>query len=65
MKQNVGKADKIVRVLVGLAVLGIGWYYGSWWGAVGIVPIFTAAIGWCPGYLPFGMSTCKTDIQPK
>ncbi len=65
MKQNVGKADKIVRVLVGLAVLGVGWYYGSWWGAVGIVPIFTAAIGWCPGYLPFGMSTCKTEIPQK
>ncbi|MGD9356640.1 MAG: DUF2892 domain-containing protein [Chromatiales bacterium] len=27
---------------------------------MGIVPIFTALIGWCPAYLPFGISTCST-----
>lgn len=60
MKQNVGGIDRILRVIVGLAIVGAGVYAQSWWGAVGIVPLFTAAIGWCPAYLPFGLSSCKT-----
>lgn len=65
MKKNVGSADKIIRVVLGIGVIAVGAYYQSWWGAVGILPLFTASIGWCPAYLPFGMSTCKTDVQPK
>ncbi|MCP4994535.1 MAG: DUF2892 domain-containing protein [Gammaproteobacteria bacterium] len=59
MKSNVGGIDRGLRAVVGLAVIGWGVYAQSWWGAVGIIPIFTAAIGWCPAYLPFGMSSCK------
>lgn len=32
--------------------------YGSWWGVVGLVPLGTGLVGWCPAYLPFGFSTC-------
>lgn len=60
MKANVGGIDRGVRVVMGLALLGAGVYLKSWWGLVGIVPLFTAAIGWCPAYLPFGLSTCRT-----
>ena len=59
MKCNVGKTDKIIRVIIGLIIIVIGFYFKSWWGAVGVIPIFTAAIGWCPAYLPFGISSCK------
>ena len=59
MKCNVGKTDKIIRVIVGLVIIVIGFYFKSWWGAVGVIPIFTAAIGWCPVYLPFGISSSK------
>ena len=58
MKSNVGKTDKIIRVIVGLAIIGIGIYCRSWWGVIGAVPILTASLGWCPAYLPFGLSTC-------
>lgn len=58
MKQNVGKTEKIIRVIAGASIIGAGVYFQSWWGAVGIIPIFTAAIGWCPAYVPFGISTC-------
>ena len=60
MNQNVGSIDRAIRVIAGLAIIGWGVYAGSWWGAIGIVPLFTAAIGWCPAYLPLGLSTCKT-----
>ncbi|NOY52349.1 MAG: DUF2892 domain-containing protein [Deltaproteobacteria bacterium] len=59
MKQNVGGVDRIFRVIVGLVIIAAGIYFKNWWGAVGIVPLFTAVIGWCPVYLPFGISTCK------
>jgi len=59
MKPNVGKIDKIVRWIVGLVILILGFYYRSWWGLVGLIPILTATISRCPLYLPFGISTCK------
>jgi hypothetical protein len=59
MKCNVGKSDKILRVLIGLIIIGTGFYFKSWWGGIGIVPILTAVIGWCPLYTPLRISTCK------
>jgi len=59
MKPNVGGIDKNARIIIGLSVIGAGAYFQSWWGAVGIIPLTTALINWCPAYLPFGLSTCK------
>jgi hypothetical protein len=64
MVRNESNVDRIVRALVG-AVLLIAWVAG-WWtgalavvsGAVGIVLLATAAIGFCPLYRVFGISTC-------
>jgi hypothetical protein len=61
MKSNIGKTDRIIRVVIGLIVIAIGVYLKSWWGAIGLVPIFTAAIGWCGLYTLFGISTCKAN----
>ncbi len=60
MKRRVGFADRILRVIVGLGVIAVGIYYQNWLDAIGIVPLATATIGWCPAYLPFGISTCRT-----
>lgn len=60
MKCNIGKTDKVIRVILGAIIIAVGVYYQSWWGAVGILPLFTAAIGWCPAYVPFGISSCQT-----
>ena len=59
MKRNIGKKDQIVRIVIGIVIIVIGLIFKSWWGAIGIIPIITAAIGWCPAYLPFGISTYK------
>lgn len=57
MKTNLGKSDKIIRLVLGLAIAGTGIYFGSWWGLVAIVPFGTALLGACPAYLLFGIST--------
>lgn len=64
MNKNVGGFDRMLRVLVGVVLVALAatGTVGAW-GYVGIVPIFTGAIGWCPAYLPFGFSTCKTRSE--
>lgn len=59
MKPNVGGFDRILRALVGLVLLGVGYYFKSWWGLVGIVPLSTAIFRFCPAYLPIGLNTCE------
>ncbi len=61
MKCNVGKTDRVFRIVLGVIIILAGFYYQNWWGAVGLVPIFTGSIRWCPAYIPFGFSTCETD----
>ena len=59
MKMNEGKIDRIVRIVVGLGLLSLV-FVGpqTRWGLVGIVPLVTGAIGFCPMYKIFGLSTC-------
>lgn len=63
MQCNVGKIDRVVRIAAGLGIVGAGLAFESWWGAVGIVPLATAALGRCPLYRVGGVSTCATDPQ--
>jgi hypothetical protein len=63
MKCNVGKIDRMIRFIVGIGVIVLGVVYQSWWGALGIVLILTAAIRWCPAYSPFGFSTCRNEAK--
>jgi type IV secretory pathway TrbD component len=61
MKPNMGGADRVIRAVVGVAVIAAGFYFKSWWGAIGLIPLGTAIIRWCPAYLPFGFSTRGTS----
>jgi hypothetical protein len=63
MKANIGSIDRVVRVVVGVGILGAGYYYRSWWGLVGLLPVLTAIVRFCPGYVPFGMSTCRGNTD--
>jgi len=60
VRKNIGSLDKGIRLVAGLAAVGAGVYFQSWWGAIGLVLIFTALISWCPPYAMLGISTCKT-----
>ena len=59
MKANVGGIDRLLRVIIGLGILGAGYYNKNWWGLVGVIPLLIAFIRWCPVYLPFGTNTCE------
>jgi Inner membrane protein YgaP-like, transmembrane domain len=59
MTSNVGGIDRILRILAGLAIVAWGVYAQNWLGAIGLVPLVTGLFGWCPVYLPFGLSTRK------
>jgi len=59
MKQNTGGVDRTFRILFGIGVIGAGVYFQNYWGAVGLIPLLTGIVGWCPAYLPFGLSTCR------
>ena len=59
MKTNVGGLDRIARIVVGVVLLGLA-ATGTVgvWGWLGIVPLATGALGWCPAYKLLGLSTC-------
>ena len=64
MKINVGSADRILRIVAGLVLLGLT-LSGTigMWGWLGIVPLATGAMGWCPPYSILGFNTCSVKNQ--
>jgi hypothetical protein len=58
--KNVGYFDRIFRIFLGILLIAMV-FVGpkSAWGWVGLVPLFTGLVRWCPAYLPFGISTCR------
>lgn len=61
MKKNMGSLDKNLRLIFGIAILIIGYLNDSWWGLIGIIPIFTSLVSFCPFYVPLKMSTLKKE----
>ena len=60
MFKNVGGVDRAVRIVVGLGILSLAFVGPQTpWGYLGLVPLVTGLIGWCPAYMPFGIKTCK------
>ena len=60
MKSNVGGIDRILRIVLGLALIGLTLTGNiGVWGWLGVVPLATGAIGWCPPYAIFGFNTCS------
>ena len=58
MKLNVGGIDRILRIVVGLALVAWAALGGPAWAWIGVVPLATGAIGFCPLYPILGMNTC-------
>lgn len=61
MKQNVGGMDRGLRIAAGLVLIALA-ATGTvgWWGWLGLIPLATGLMGWCPPYAIFGWRTCKT-----
>lgn len=56
---NVGNNDRLARFVVGVAILSLGYYFGTYWSVVGFIPIITGLFGACPAYSLFWYSSCK------
>jgi type IV secretory pathway TrbD component len=59
MKKNVGGADRIIRIVLGVVILAVGLITQSWWGLIGLVPLLTAGMNFCPLYTIIGINTVK------
>ncbi|MHB8921015.1 MAG: YgaP family membrane protein [Halothiobacillus sp.] len=58
MKTNVGSIDKILRIVVGLLLIGLAVFHViGWWGYIGIVPLLTGLFNFCPAYTLLGLNT--------
>jgi hypothetical protein len=63
MMCNIGKVDRIIRVVIGVLIIAWGLMNNNWLGAIGLIPLGTALVGWCPLYAIFGINTgCKKKI---
>ncbi|RRQ21513.1 YgaP family membrane protein [Thiohalobacter thiocyanaticus] len=63
MKINEGSLDRGIRIIVGLALIGLtlAGTIGVW-GWIGVLPLVTGVVGWCPGYALLGINSCKTRV---
>jgi len=62
MKANVGGVDKALRIIVGIGLLSLLFLVegpAKWWGLIGLVPLGTGLLNFCPLYGLFGLSTCS------
>ncbi|MEX0601305.1 MAG: DUF2892 domain-containing protein [Rhodothermales bacterium] len=61
MIRNVGLADRRIRIVLGVIILALGVFMESWWGLIGLIPLATGFVRWCPLYAPFKFSTTKRE----
>ena len=60
--KNIGTIDRNIRILAGLILLALVFVGPQTpWGWIGLVPLVTALMGWCPAYTLFGIKTCKVS----
>ncbi len=65
MKCNIGRTDRMLRMIIGIFIAILGVIYNSWFGLIGVVVFITALIRFCPAYLPFNIDTSKNDDNTK
>lgn len=61
LKNNVGKIDRIIRIIIGLAMLSLVFLVEGkerFWGLLGLIPLLTGIMGLCPFYALIGFKTC-------
>lgn len=58
MKKNVGQVDRVLRGVVGLALIVFAVMTQAWWALIGLVPLLTGLVSFCPVYALFKIDTC-------
>ena len=60
MEKNVGGIDRILRIIVGLGLISLVFVGPQTpWGWIGVIPLLTALVSFCPAYRLIGMNTCS------
>lgn len=60
MKQNIHQKERIARIIVGLILVSLAFVGpANLWFLLGLVPLLTGLVGWCPPYALLGINTCK------
>lgn len=60
MSVNVGTIDRVLRIIVGIALISLVFVGPQTpWGWIGLVPLLTAVVGYCPAYSLLGIRTCS------
>ena len=59
MHLNVGGIDQILRIVLGVVIFSIGVICNNWRGLVGLIPLVTGTMSWCPLYNLVGLSSLK------
>jgi len=61
MITNVGSTDRVLRLIAGVLIFVAGFYFKTWWGLLGFLPLLTAVFRFCPAYPLLGISTSGRD----
>lgn len=60
MKQNIHSLERVIRIVVGGVIASLAfWGPANPWFLLGLIPLATGLVGWCPPYAILGINTCK------
>lgn len=60
MKPNIGNLDRLLRIVIGLVLMALAaTHIVGWWGWLGVIPLLTGLLRFCPLYPLLGIRTCK------
>jgi len=59
MNENVGMVDRLIRFIIAIIFIILGFMYTPWWFIVAAIALITALLGWCGIYTLFGCNTCN------
>jgi len=63
LKKNVGYLDSIVRVFIGALIVAFGLHFNSFWGFLGLIPVISGALSFCPLYRILNTTTLSPDLE--
>jgi hypothetical protein len=64
MGQNVGMADRIVRIILAVVFIILALIHSIWWFIPAVIALVTGIVGWCGLYALFGWNTCPVEAKP-
>jgi hypothetical protein len=64
MGQNVGMADRIIRIVLAVVFIILALVYSAWWFIPAVIALVTGIVGWCGLYALFGWNTCSPEAKP-